>query len=37
MCLWWGCAMGAAVVMCVLVLCGRVWMVVGVCVLGAWG
>ena len=36
MCLWWACAMGADVAMCVLVLGGRVWMVVGVCVLGVW-
>ena len=36
MCLWWACAMGAAVARCVLVLGGRVWMGVVVCVLGAW-
>ena len=36
MCVWWGCAMGAAVARCVLVLCGRVWMGVVVCVLGEW-
>ena len=36
MCLWWECAMGAGVARCVLVLGGRVWMVVVVCVLGVW-